>query len=514
MSGTDPVGRLGQLLTSLQAVRIWAAGLVLLAAALGVLNGEVINRDGVLYIHTAQAFLDGGLKAAMQVYNWPAYSILFALISDWTGLSLEAAAHWLNTLLMLLLVDAFIRLSRVLLGENSRPWIAALVVLSFPPFDHRLEIYRDWGYLAFSLSAIVPFLKFWMGNRTLSWDAMSWQLCMLAALLFRIEAVALIALVPLGLLFQSRPWPQLVKRLLGANTIILLVFGLGIVAVAMGKVPIGKLADFALYMDPDRVFGEFSRAAEQMGAQVLNKYSDDFAPLILGGGIVTLVGWMLLDNMGGFMVLLTGVGLYRYHLPEAVVYRPVYWMLAIVVATLSLFLSIRLIPPSRYALLGSLLLLTLTVYAVTVFADKRHSQRRAVRYWWWFVVAGLVIGNLANLSFHEDYKSYLREGGRWLAHNIDPQTKVVTNDFIIDYYAQRPHGEKIDSLAKLEKALHKGKPPFYVALKTNDKDREKVMALLGRKPMKEFHSGHAKEAMLIFQVEGSSEDEAQSGSKR
>jgi hypothetical protein len=54
---------------------------------------------------------------------------------------------------------------------------------------------------------------------------------------------------------------------------------------------------------------------------------------------------MLLDNMGGFLVLLTAVGLNRYRLPEMVVNRQVYWLLAIVMTTLSLFLSIRLIPP-------------------------------------------------------------------------------------------------------------------------------------------------------------------------
>jgi hypothetical protein len=495
MSGTEP---LRQLLVSPLGVRIWAAGLGLLAVVLGVLNGEVINRDGVLYIRTAQAFLDGGLDAAMQVYNWPAYPIFFALLADWTGLSLEAAAHCVNALLMLLLVDAFIRLSRVLMGENPRLWIPALVVLSFPPFDHRLEIYRDWGYLAFALCAAVPFLKFWSQEKIYTRQAMLWQLCVLAALLFRIEAMALIALAPLGLMFQPRPWSQRIRRFLTANSIMLVVFGLGVIAMAMGKLPVGKLADLALYTDPDLVFNQFTQAAESIGTHALNKYSNDYAPLILGGGIVTLVGWMLLDNMGGFLVLLTAVGLYRYRLPEASAFRPVYWLLAIVVITLSLFLSIRLIPPSRYALLGSLLLLTLTIYAVDAFAGARQSQRRVARYWWWFVVTGLVIGNLANLSFHEDYKSYLREGGQWLAQNVNPGTPLITNDFIIDYYAQRPHGEKIDSLAKVERALKSAKPPFYIALKTNDKDRIEVLTLLGQAPVKEFHSSHAKEAMLIF----------------
>jgi hypothetical protein len=233
----------------------------------------------------------------------------------------------------------------------------------------------------------------------------------------------------------------------------------------------------------------------------LNKYSDDLAPVILGGGIASVVVLMLLDNMGGFLVLLTGVGLYRYGLPQPAAFRQVYWLLVIVLVTLCVFLSIRLIPPSRYALLGSLLLLTLTVHAVGTFAEAPRLSQGGARYWWWFVLAGLVIGNLVNLSFHQDYKSYLREGGHWIAQNIDPNDQVITNDFIIDYYAQRPHGEKIDSLAKVAKAIGRAKPPFYVALKTKHKQREEVLALLGREPVNEFESGYAKEALLVFRVE-------------
>lgn len=500
--GTNQRRRLLSLLSSRNGVRVWAALLVLLAATLGILNGEVINRDGILYVSTAQAFLDGGVMAAMQVYNWPVYPVLFGVISAGTGLSLEASAHLLNTMLILLLVDAFIRLSQVLLGETARPWIAALIILSFPPLDHRLEIYRDWGYLAFSVCALIPLLKYWMSERVLSRDVIAWQLCMLGALLFRIEAVALITLAPIGFLFQGRAWGLRIKRLLAAYSLVLLMAAMGGLLVAVGEAPLGKLADLALYTDPGQIFSKFTHVADQIASSVLNKYSDDYASLILGGGIVTLVGWMILDNLGAFLVLVTGVGVYRYRLPESVAFRQIYWLLAIVLVTLSLFLSIRLIPPSRYALLGSLLLLTLTVYAVNVFADARASKRRTSRYWWWFMVVGLVIGNLANLSFHQDYKSYLRDGGIWLSQNLPPNSVLITNDFIIDYYAQRRHGEKIDSLDKVSKALQTTRPPFYTALKTKDKDRVAVLSLLGREPVIEFHSEYAREGLLIFYSDG------------
>lgn len=492
--------RLDISLSSLGAVRAIAALVVLISVLLGVLMGEVINRDGILYVSAAQAFLDGGVGAAIQVYKWPAYSIIFGFISKWTGLSLEASAHLLNAALMLLLVDSFIRLSHCLMGKASRPWLAALVLLSFPPLDHRLEIYRDWGYLAFSLFAFVSFLKFWLEQRGTTKDALIWQAGMLGALLFRVEAAALIVLLPLALLFQDRPWSQRVKRFMRANFPIAVIFVVALVLVAAGGMSLGRLSDITAYVDPQYLFGNFTKMSEKIASHVLNKYTDDYAGLILGGGIATVVGWMLVDNLGGWLVFITGVGLYRNRLPESNAFRLVYWALAIIVVTLSVFLVTNLVSVSRYALLGSLFLLTLTVYAVTQFSDVQVRRHPLGRYWWWFILTGLVIGNLANLALRPDYKGYLREGGNWLHDNVSEAIPLITNDSIIEYYAQRQHAEKLDSLEKIASAVSRSQPPYVVALKTNDKDREEVFSLMRREPMIEFHSSHARETLLIFEV--------------
>jgi hypothetical protein len=490
-------------MTSLNGVRIWAALLVLLAVGLGILNEEVINRDGILYVNTAQGFLDGGIRGAMQVYNWPAYSIIFAVISDLSGLSLEASAHLLNTLLMLLLVDSFIRFSQGLLGDTSRPWIAALVILSFPPFDHRLEIYRDWGYLAFSFCAFVPLLNYWQQERGELRDVVVWQLCMFVAMLFRVEAAALIVMLPIGFLFQDRPWPLRLRRFMTSNALMALLTVIVFMLLLTNKLPIGKLSDLRLYTDASVVFGHFLSTAEEIGSHVLNKYTVDDAPLILGGGIAALIGWMFLDNLGGFLFLLMVVGLVRYRFPTTDGYRLVYWILIVVVVTLLVFLATSLIAVSRYGLLGSLLLLTLTVFSVNSFEALRDSGRRVGKLWWWFVLVGLVIGNLANLSFHQDYKSYLRDGGHWLSENVPASTRLITNDQIIKYYAMRKHHQKLDTLDKVARAMEKSNPPYVVALKTKDWNREKVFALMKAEPSIEFHSKYAKEALLIFDVKQS-----------
>src|SRR5574338_787231 len=62
-------------------VRAGTALLTVLLMATAILAGRIINPDGVLYIDTAQAFLDKGLSGALASYPWPFYPILIGLVS-------------------------------------------------------------------------------------------------------------------------------------------------------------------------------------------------------------------------------------------------------------------------------------------------------------------------------------------------------------------------------------------------------------------------------------------------
>jgi hypothetical protein len=489
------------MLSDLNTVRKLAALIVVVTVAIAMSMGEVINRDGITYVNAAQAFLDDGLAASLAVYNWPFYSILFAMVSKLTGLSLETAAHFVNAALMLILVDAFIRLSDLLDGVNHRPWLAALVILAFPPLDHRLEIYRDWGYLAFSLSAFIALARFWRADHGSYADALAWQVYILLALLFRIEAAGLIALAPLTLLFQQRPWKRRIRRFMAANHLILALTVLGSVLLLSGVVPAGKLVDLSTYLDPDKVLSQFNQAADLIEAHALNKFTDDYARLILASGIISMIGWMILDNLGSFFVLVTAVGLYRYRLPKLQDYRLVYWLLALVFLILVVFLATRMLAISRFALLGSILLLLFTVRYLSLFAAERDRGGRMWRYWWWFCLTGLVLGNLVSLAALPDYKGYIRDGGVWIHENLPKGVPLISNDYIIDYYAKRPHGEKIDSMEKVKEALRNTQPPFIVALKTDDDEESSYAALFQKPPIAVFRSNRADESLLVFDVQ-------------
>ncbi|CAH1746848.1 conserved membrane protein of unknown function [Thauera humireducens] len=485
--------------TSLTGTRLLGAVALLLSMMLAASMGEIINRDGIIYVRAAQAFLDDGLSAAMEVYNWPAYSILIALLSGMSGLSLETAAHLVNAGLMVLLLDSFIRLCRQLDPVSARPWIAALVFLTFPPLAHSLEIYRDWGYLAFAMFAFTHLLRFWQDDVGQIKDALLWQGGMFAATLFRVEGAALLVLAPLALIFQARPWRARMWRTFLASSWSLPALLLGIALLALGEVQLGKFRDLLVYSNPSTVFGAFNDVAQQFSS-ALNKYSDDFAPHMLASGIVTVATWMALKNLGAFIGLITLFGAYQFGLPRQNGYRLIYALIGIVTLIVITFLAARLIIVGRYALLASCLLMTITVWVSTRLFEASKRNRRGYRWAWLVVFTGLVIGALVNIGARPDYKAYIRDAGQWIKHSVPADTLVITNDFIIDYYAERPHGPKLDRLDKVRDHLAATSPPYYVVLRLKDHDMDEARALFATGPAKEFRSSRSPEGILIFHV--------------
>ncbi|MBK8524401.1 MAG: hypothetical protein IPL58_09980 [Betaproteobacteria bacterium] len=114
--------------------------------------GSTINRDGMLYINTAQAFLDGGFAAAKASFAWPFLSIGIALVSKLTGLGLENAGYLLNALFMAgacaLMVACVVRRAPEL------AWWSCLTVLALPGFnEYRNELLREFGCWFFVMLA-------------------------------------------------------------------------------------------------------------------------------------------------------------------------------------------------------------------------------------------------------------------------------------------------------------------------------------------------------------------------
>lgn len=184
-----------------------AACLCLLMASIRfALNKEPINPDGLLYLEACQAYLTQGLKASLEIYSWPFFSILIGKIHQFSGLSLENSAYFLNLLACFFCAWQGVKLSFHLFPATSgRLFIFSALVWGIYPEWNRaaLIITRDLPYWACLLFALNQLLQY---SKTPRWSfALTFGLAQALACLFRIEAVLLWALLPFSLYLTSLP---------------------------------------------------------------------------------------------------------------------------------------------------------------------------------------------------------------------------------------------------------------------------------------------------------------------
>lgn len=482
-------------------VRVVAALIVIVAMVISISQGDIINRDGILYLRAAAVYLDGGIQAAMSVYTWPAYSIIIAEISRYTGWGLEFSAWLLNGLCLFLLTDSFIRLAHML-DERGKPWVPMLILFSLPVIRHRLEIIRDWGYLAFCLRAFVSLLRFWLEDRGSLRNVVNWFMFMVVAFFFRIEAAGIVLLAAPVCLLRPRPW---LERIRGGGMIIgvwlvpciLLAVFIGVHNISM----FGRVAELFFYADLASHFSGFNRYASAFAVNVLNKYSDDAAAFMLGVGIVAMGFKMILSNLGAMLLVLLAAT-WRELKGFGEDYRFVIGFLGVVILILCDFLFNHIITVNRYALLGSLLLMLFISYGVS----RLYDQASCVGFWGLWrarvVLLGLVVVVLINVSARPDAKEYLREAGVWLGRSVPASVDVVVNDTRLLYYSGREIKPALDTdvLDKLKENLRNIPLPYYVALKVDDRDLTRFKSIFGVEPIKVFASKRAAEHAEVYYI--------------
>ncbi|QJD30006.1 hypothetical protein [Methylococcus geothermalis] len=485
--------------------RLAAAALMIGFFVISVAVGDTINKDGVLYLDAAAAFLEQGMKAAAAIYGWPGYSLLIAATSRLTGWPLEASAHLLNAACFLAIADSFVRLHFALRSEEDSPsgWTPVLLILAFPALGDRLNIVRDWGFLAASLWGLLHLVKFRFEPQRRFGNAMFWQAGVAAAFVFRIEALVLILAVPVYFLLEPLPWRLRTRHFLFSISGIVPVLILGAALLATGKLAPGKLWEITAYgyHDPALIWKYFSLHADRLAAALPNDYGADHAKLILGSGLVAVLFWLIGANLGPVLLGIFGYAVYRHgwRLPPR--FRLMLWTAGMASSTLLVFLVVQLVPDKRYALLPSaLLLLAGGVYLERIVAGTESPWARRLSL---ALVAALC---LKSAVVTPDYRLYLRDVGRWMRANIPAGASLATNDPRIDYYAGRPMNQEqtrqLTPVDRLADWLAQPGLPDYLALRlTSPRDLKKAENALNRKPLKTF-SPSPREHVLIYRLNG------------
>lgn len=252
-----------------------------------------INDDSVLYFEAARLFSIGEWKDGLALFGLPLYSLLIAALSKATSLSFQLCAQILNAVFIATAINSLLRIILLAGGDKLTMVMTMLLLLStaYIVGDVVPMLLRDQGFWAFMLTALVFFIKFYRHHNIK--DALYWQMFALLALLFRIEAITYIAVIPLILFtLPGAGLRQKLSLLFNAHVLNITIAVAAIIAVlAHSSISINDLGRFqeifSVVSDIQKNFSkEIISKAHVIAKNVLGEPMENFAWMSL---ILTLV---------------------------------------------------------------------------------------------------------------------------------------------------------------------------------------------------------------------------------
>lgn len=406
-----------------------------------------INDDGVIYLEAARVIALGEWKHSLTLYPWPLYPLLIATTHGLTGLSLQNAALLLSVMFFLLSTHVFMLLIKEVGGTNRTVIAGTLLLLSCTYIMRYVlpTVMREQGHWAFYLTSLLYFLRFY---RTSRWtDALIWQGCAIVAMLFRIESITYLALLPLVVLSQKEmPWPERGKRLLMA-------YSLTIIATAglfmtLLLVPSLKLSSMGRLHEPMSVLeGAYQQIthglidkAHIIGDSVLGSFLSDYG---MQGLILTLIAIIIgkISASSGWLALALAV-IYRKvsTLKLADDARRLFlWAAGVGLLNLWVILLCNFILPSRLAIPIAWIILIFGAFTLNSLYDKWQWASPLLKHkLLWFVLIVLVLQLCITLKPRPEHYNDEQEAVAWIKHNTSVESKVFYDNARLRYYAGLP----------------------------------------------------------------------------
>ncbi|MCB1676292.1 MAG: hypothetical protein KDI01_08375 [Halioglobus sp.] len=393
----------------------------------------LLNRDAIIYLRSADAYLRDGFVASQQLFDRPLISICFALLHKFFGLPLVWAGQLLNSLFYALFCAAFVATVHTLGGDRRVQLFAAVVVLSHPMLnDYRSSIVRDpayWAFIVLSLRQLLLYL------RTARWrHRLGWLVCVVLASLFRFEGLFFAALAPLSLLLLKNQ-PHKLRLCLGLLWPASVVAGVGAALVVSVLPQPLQLPGIRVYVAGLLAIpGDMAQLSAATGELLLRGSArEDGIAAVLAGLLA-----ILLLNIGRALtwpyvaVLLWGAKdklLARFRPQDAVVLHA---HLLISVGYLLAFTLINRFMLERYS---NQLVIFALLYVPFILNALWQDSRRA---WLKVLVAALLLAFvLDSLDNARSEKVFIRDATQWLAENTPEQATLVTNEGYIAYFSGR-----------------------------------------------------------------------------
>ena len=481
---------------SCQKLHWWVVLLgALIAAQVQYIQHGWINNDSVLYLEAAKAFSQGAWQAGFDIFSWPLYSLCIALVNKVTGLGVHVSAQILSVIFFAIATFSFIKIIQLAGGKQRQIIAGALIWLSAQyTIGGALEmLMRDEGFWAFFLLSLVFFIRFYKAQQLK--HAMLWQVCIIIATLFRIEAILFLLFLPCILLWQpAKTWPQKINHFLKCHAIniLLAVILIGVFASSdtLSSKLLGRLNEVFttnLWQQFTKIFSEKSAV---MSTDVLGSYLEEFA---VPGLLLTFVYVMCakaISATGLINIGLAGMSI-KHHkkLIDAESFRVLRAAALIAAVNMALIITKVFVLSGRYVLAFSFILM---LFAAFYLADLLKHLSANNRKYQWLISALIIImllGAVKNILPKQQGYNHQQDAIDWVKTNNTAKKPVFYDEPRMRYYANEgfimPWSDNwLNILSLLENGQLKQHQYLLINFTSKQADRKLII----EKQLPEYHN--------------------------
>lgn len=428
-------------LAKLQNHYFLASLATIVIALASLIRSPVFNYDATLYLRVATLFNEQGFHAARELYSWPFYSILIAVLSKLSHLSVLTSAHIIDISLQIVITLVFMLLVKQLGGNRRTQIFAALIVLIYPYLsEYRGYISRDYGFWAFYLIAVYQFLKY---IETYSWqNAVFWGCSIGLAFLFRIEAIVYWSLVPLVILIlPQQKFPQRIYHYLLANVIIFM----GALAIYLWLrlhpneylYNMGRFNHLlnVYYSGKQDLINRVSTVINEFRQHALDSQSASNATKIILYGMLGYYVTKIIKVVSPLYSILAGHAIITKKMPASLSQKLVLFsfILANIIFT-SYFFAFFMFLSGRYLLALAFILMCWAPFSLEYFYELFLQQKKRLLF------AGISV--CLTVMLVDDFystmgsKRYINQAAYYLKANLNQQDRVYTNNVQILYLSK------------------------------------------------------------------------------
>ena len=477
-----------------------------------------INPDSVLYLESAKLLAIGEWEASFNVFPWPLYSLCVAGAHKLSGLSVHHSAQLLSVIFFGITTASFVKIITLAGGKQRQIVAGGLVFFSAQYLvGGVLEmLMRDQGFWAFFLLSLVFFINYYKKNLVV--DAFIWQICIIIAVLFRIEAITFLLLLPAILLFDIKStFRERLISLIKCNFInIALCIGVVVFLILNTDVStkfLGRLNEVFNADIINQLVHLFIQKSRIMSSQVLGDYLDEFA---VPGLVLTLFYVMFLKAIsatGLINFVLAGFAIKaKPSLIDNRAYKVLCAVAIIAIVNMALIITKVFVLSGRYVLaLSFILMIFAAFYLAYLFkylddglmkpTSNGHKKK-------WLVMAMLLVmtlGIIKNILPKQNGYNHMQDAVVWVKNDNMNSKPIFYDDTRARYYAQeRFIGTWNDNWAKVSSAINdKSILKYdYLIINLSSKDPEKQQwlkeQLMQFDEAKTFYDAKKKKYTLVY----------------